>query len=78
MTIREMKMAQNRIESLLLEMIHDRLITTAPPKPEDLDNEISERYRGYYEGYWDAIEALSNVVDRHNESNDAQAASWLK
>jgi hypothetical protein len=67
---REFTLTQNRLEQLLLEMIHDRLAQSAPPNPKDAGDEASEHYKGYYLGYWDAIEAHSQIIDTHNEGND--------
>ena len=66
----EFALTHNRLEALLLELIHDRLVKTAPPNPKDAGDDASEHYKGYYEGYWDAIEAHSQIADAHTEGNN--------
>lgn len=65
----EIMMAQFRAEELLLELVMSRLQANKPLAPEALDEEATERYKGYYEGWWEAVETLSNVIDAHNEGN---------
>ena len=60
---------QNRAEELLLELIYERILSTKPTQPNELGEPITERYEGYYEGWWDALEALRNTIDSHNEEN---------
>lgn len=61
--------AQNRAEELLLELIYERILSTKPPKPDELGEPATERYEGYHEGWWDAITELRNTIDNHNEGN---------
>ena len=60
---------QNRAEELLLELIYERTLSTKPTEPNELGEPITERYEGYHEGWWDALEALRNTIDSHNEEN---------
>ena len=60
---------QNRAEELLLELIYERILSTKPTQPNELGEPITERYEGYYEGWWDALETLRNTIDSHNEEN---------
>ena len=62
--------AQNRAEELLLELIYERLLATKPPKPDELGEPATERYEGYYEGWWEAVGALRHTIANHNERND--------
>jgi len=64
-----MTTAQNRAEELLLELIYERVLVSAPTKIEELDYPASDHYKGYYEGWWEAVEALRNTIDNHNEGN---------
>jgi len=66
---KEMTMVQNRAEELLLELVMSRLQANKPLAPEELDEEATERYKGYYEGWWEAVETLSNIIEEHNEGN---------
>jgi hypothetical protein len=47
----------------------ERLQASKPPAPEALGEEPTEHYKGYYEGWWEAVETLANVIDAHNEGN---------
>ena len=79
----EMISAQNRTEELLLELILERVLKHKPMSAveyEDEDRQDTERgypptpedlaqRKGYDEGWWNCYEALSNIVDGHNEGN---------
>ena len=71
-SLREIKATQNRAEELLLELIYERILSTKPPKPNELGEPATEHYEGYHEGWWDALEALRNTIDSHNEGNEAK------
>ncbi len=66
----EIMMAHVLLEQRTLELIYERFFATAPPNPNELGEPASERYLGYYEGYFDAIEALKNIIDNYNEDNE--------
>ena len=68
-SLQEIKVVQNRLEELLLELIHERL-TASAPDPRGLgEGEDTERYKGYLEGYWDAIQRHSNIIDEQRDNN---------
>jgi hypothetical protein len=70
-SLREIKVVQNRLEELLLELIHERLAASAPDANAlgaDSD-EPTEYGKGYLEGYWDAIQRLSDIIDEQRDNN---------
>jgi len=72
---RELKMIQNRSEELLLELIMARFDEYARhfERPGTLDaEENTEYYRGYYEGTYDALQRLREIVDEFNDVNGYQ------
>jgi hypothetical protein len=88
MSVKEIIVAQNRAEELLLELIYDRVLATSPPKLSDAavlseDKRMTEagysptpedlaRRKGYDEGWWDAVQSLSNVISNHKETNNSR------
>ena len=73
-SIKEVKAVQNRAEQLLLELIYERILSTQPPKPDELGEPATDHYKGYHEGWWDAIEALRNAIDNNRiEENEFRA-----
>ena len=80
--LKQLILAQNRAEELLLDLITERLMQH---KPDDelwdterkeaemrgepfTDKEVSH-YRGYCEGWWDAIDQLGNIILNHSDDN---------
>jgi hypothetical protein len=61
--------SQNRAEELLLDLIYERVVATKPPTASELGEAANERYEGYLEGWWDAVEALRQVINNHTEGN---------
>jgi len=68
--VKEIKVIQYRLESLLLDLIHERLAASAPPARPEEGGEVNDRYLGYCEGYWDALQRHSDITDEHRENND--------
>jgi len=64
---------QSRLEELLLELITERVLVSAPTKIEELNYPASDHYKGYYEGWWDCLEQLRNTIDNHTEANGYKA-----
>jgi hypothetical protein len=69
-SLREIKATQNRAEELLLDLIYERVVATKPPTSSELGEAANERYEGYLEGWWDAVEALRQVINNHTEGNE--------
>jgi len=80
---KEILAAQSRAEELLLELIRERLLVTKPPSKDDdaredreaaergypTSEKEAERRAGYFLGWWDCYEHISNIIDSHNEEN---------
>ena len=72
---RELKMIQSRAEELLLEVITGRFdeYVRHLDRPDTLEpEENTEYYRGYYEGTYDALQRLREIVDEFNDGNRYQ------
>jgi hypothetical protein len=80
-----MKAQQFRMEEILLNMIYEMVAKTQPkndnlePEPGDTELEhemVKEFYRGYDEGYSEAIETLWATIQDHNDNNKYEMKSW--
>jgi hypothetical protein len=57
---------------------YDKVIASAPTKPDELDEPASDRYKGYYEGWWDCLESLRIVSSDHTESNEYRLQRYAR
>ena len=76
-SVKEIKASQNRAEELLMELIYERLLSTKPTEdPNQLGEPITDHYKGYCEGWWDAVETLRNAIDNRIEENELRINSF--
>jgi len=75
---KEIIAAQNRAEELLLKCIYDHVLLTKPRSPDELSEPATEHYKGYYEGWWDAVEMLGDLISENEEINKQKLKEWTE
>jgi len=64
--------AQNRAEELLLALVAEKLMAHKPLRPNEMEEPVTDQYKGYYDGWWDAVQQLSDIIDNHIEGNESR------
>ena len=75
---KEMIAGVYRQEELLLELVYNKLLTMEPTRPDSLDESPGVYYNGFYDGWWEAVEMLGNIISEHEESNRQKLKGWSK